>query len=88
MRRKPTAEEVAEKLAGIQKMPVCEDCDVLRGANVCAARYFGKQKAMLFQKNLGDILTTHVDLGCQPCHADQVMKLMQKDRLAAIAAIL
>ena len=87
MKKKPTAEEVAEKLAGIQKIPVCEDCDVLRGANICAAKHFGRGKAVVFDQNLRGMLTTHVDLGCQPCHVDRVMKLLSKDRLAAIAAM-
>jgi hypothetical protein len=51
-------------------------------------KHFGKEHEMLFRKNLSNMLTTHVDLGCQPCHADKVMKLLNKDRLAAVAAIL
>jgi len=39
--RKPTAEKVAEQLAEIHRMPVCEDCEVLRGANLYAKKHFG-----------------------------------------------
>ncbi len=85
---KPSAEKVAEMLAEIQKMPICEDCDVLRGANLFAAKQFGQKKATLFDKNLDSIMTTHVDLGCNPCPVDEIMKLFRKNRLAAIAAIL
>lgn len=88
MGRKRTAEEIAARLAEVQKIPICEDCDVLRGGYLCAMRHFGKEYEILFRKNLGNMLTTHVDLGCQPCHADKVMKLLNKDRLAAVAAIL
>jgi len=85
---KPSAEKVAEMLAEIQKMPICDDCDVLRGANLFVAKQFGQKKAALFDKNLDSIMTTHVDLGCNPCPVDEIMKLFRKNRLAAIAAIL
>lgn len=85
---KPAAEEVAARLAEIQQIPTCEDCEVLRGANLYAIKYFGKKKASLFEGNLTGILTTHVDLDCQECPVDKVMKLFRKDRFAAIAAMI
>jgi hypothetical protein len=87
MMKKLSAEEFAAKLAEIQKLSVCEDCDVLRGANLCAIKHYGSGKGGLFQKNLTELLTTHVDLGCNPCPVDRLMKSLSKDRLAAVAAI-
>jgi len=85
--KKPTAEEFANLLAEIQNIPVCEECDVLRGANLCAIKHFGPKKSALFQQNLRTMLTTHVDLGCEPCPVDKLMKKLRKDRFAAIAAM-
>lgn len=87
MGRKPTAEKLAAKLAEIHKIPVCEDCEVLRGANLYAIKHYGSGKAPIFEKNLSDIVTTHVDLGCKSCPVDDVMKLLRTDRFAAIAAM-
>lgn len=87
VRKKPNAEQFAAALAQLQKTPVCEDCDVLRGANLCAIKHFGEKAAPLFRKNLAGILTTHVDLGCSPCAVDELMKSLSKDRFAAIAAM-
>lgn len=87
MLKKMSAEEFAAKLAEIQKLSVCEDCDVLRGANLCAMEHFGTGKRGLFQRNLADLLTTHVDLGCNPCPVDRLMKTLSKDRFSAVAAI-
>lgn len=87
MLRNLSAEEFAARLAEIQKLSVCEDCDVLRGANLCAMKYFGSGKSGLFQKNLIDLMTTHVDLGCDPCPVDRLMKALSKDRFSAVAAI-
>lgn len=87
MSKKPSAEEVAVRLAEIHQIPICEGCDVLRGANICAARYFGHKKAAPFNDNLKKMLTTHVDLGCKPCPVDEVLKPLRKDRFAAIAAM-
>lgn len=84
---KPVAREVARMLAEIGKIPICSDCDVLRGANIFAQKRFGAESEALFQNNLENILTTHVDLGCRPCPVDEVMKLFRKNRLAAIAAM-
>jgi len=85
--KKPSAQKVAEKLAEIQKVPVCEDCEVLRGANICAMKHFGTTRAVLFEKNLSAIVTTHVDLGCKACPVDDIMKLLRKDRFSAVAAL-
>ena len=74
-------------LAEIQKLPVCEDCEVLRGANLFASKRYGQKNYHLFDKNLKAIMTTHVDLGCKPCPVDDVMKSFRKDRLAAVAAL-
>ena len=87
MGRKPSAEKMAERLADIHKIPVCEDCEVLRGANLFAIKHFGPGKAARFERNLSDIITTHVDLGCKACPVDDFMKLLRKDRLAAVAAM-
>ena len=87
MSKKPAPEEVARMLAEIGKIPICADCDVLRGANIFAQKHFGPKTDSLFQKNLNHILTTHVDLGCKPCPVDEVMRLFRKNRLAAIAAM-
>jgi hypothetical protein len=85
--RKPIAEKVAAQLAEIHRMPVCEDCEVLRGANLYAKKRFGHKYAAMFDENLSRIITTHVDLGCKDCPVDDVMKSLRKDRLAAIAAM-
>jgi hypothetical protein len=85
--RKPLAEKVAAQLAEIHRMPVCEDCEVLRGANLYAQKHFGSKYAPLFKENLSRIITTHVDLGCKSCPIDDVMKSLRKDRFAAIAAM-
>ena len=87
MGKKPSAEAVARRLAEIHRMPVCEDCEVLRGANLYAQKHFGAKYAPLFAKNLSRIVTTHVDLGCKACPIDDVMKSLRKDRFAAIAAM-
>jgi len=87
MGRKPSAERMAARLADIYRMPVCEDCEVLRGANLYAIKHYGKEHGALFQKNLSLIITTHVDLGCKKCPVDSAMKLLRKDRMAAIAAM-
>ncbi len=87
MGRKPIAEKVAARLAEIHRMPVCEDCEVLRGANLYAKKHFAQKYASLFDANLSRILTTHVDLGCKTCPIDDVMKSLRKDRFAAIAAM-
>ena len=87
MRRRPTAETVAAELAEIQKIPVCEDCEVLRGANLFARKHFGPKKGVLFNANLSSIITAHVELGCKQCPVDDVMKKLRKDRYAAIAAM-
>ena len=87
MGKRPSARKLAASLAEIQKMPVCEDCEVLRGANLYAKKHFGAAGAGLFEKNLSDIMTTHVDLGCKACPVDDIMKLLRKDRFAAIAAL-
>lgn len=87
MSKRLTARDVASRLAEVQRIPVCEDCEVLRGANLFAVKHFGPKGAALFQDNLTRIVTTHVDLGCKSCPVDQVMKLLSKDRLAAIAAM-
>lgn len=87
MPKKPAVNEVARMLEEIGKIPICSDCDVLRGANIFAQKYYGSKGEKLFQNNLDRILTTHVDLGCQPCPVDEVMKLFRKNRLAAIAAM-
>ena len=85
--RKPSAAEVAQRLSEIQCIPLCEDCELLRGANLLAQKHFGKKHEMLFAANLAGILTTHVDLNCADCPVDQVMKSLRKDRFAAIAAM-
>lgn len=87
MGRKPTAEKVAEQLAEIHRMPVCEDCEVLRGANLYAKKHFGHKHASRFEENLSRIITAHVDLGCKTCPVEEVMKSLRKDRFAAIAAM-
>lgn len=87
MGKKPTAQAMAAKLAEVQRMPVCEDCEVLRGANLYAIKHFGQKKAAPFKENLSRIITTHVDLGCKSCPVDDAMKLVRKDRFAAIAAM-
>jgi hypothetical protein len=87
MGRKPTPEKVAAALAEIHRIPVCEDCEVLRGANLYAKKHFPKKHSHLFDRNLSAILTTHVDLGCKACPVDDVMKLLRRDRFAAIAAM-
>lgn len=87
MGRKPLAEKVAGQLAEIHRMPVCEDCEVLRGANLYAQKHFGRKYVPLFEENLSRIITTHVDLGCKSCPIDDVMKSLRKDRFAAIAAM-
>jgi len=86
--RKPSPKKLAAKLAEIQKIPVCEDCEVLRGANLYGIKKFGPSYAPLFEDNLNRIMTTHVDLGCKTCPVDDVMKSLRKDRFAAIAAML
>lgn len=87
MGRKPSARKMAEILAEIKRVPVCEDCEVLRGANLYAKKHYGTVGADLFDQNLSDIVTTHVDLGCKACPVDDIMKLLRKDRFAAIAAL-
>jgi len=79
MGRKPSARKMAEILAEIKRVPVCEDCEVLRGANLYAKKHYGTVGA--------DLFTTHVDLGCKACPVDDIMKLLRKDRFAAIAAL-
>jgi hypothetical protein len=88
MGKKPSAQKMAVELNEIQKIPVCEDCEVLRGANIFAIKYFGKSKASSFEENLSRIMTTHVDLGCKACPVDDVLKSIRKDRFAAVAAML
>ncbi len=88
MVRKFTATEAAAKLAEIQNMPVCEECDVVREANMHARKNYGRENAGLFDANLKSILTTHVDLGCKPCPVDGLMKSFRKKRIAAMAAML
>jgi len=85
--RQPSAVQMAARLAEIHKIPVCEDCEVLRGANLYGIKHFGPKHTPAFQENLSEIITTHVDLGCKDCPVDAVMKLLRKDRLAAIAAM-
>jgi hypothetical protein len=85
--KKPSAQKLATNLAEIQKIPVCEDCEVLRGANLYAAKYYGSKEAALFENNLLQIMTTHVDLGCKVCPVDDIMKMLRKDRSTAIAAM-
>ncbi len=87
MGTKPTPGKVAAALAEIHRIPVCEDCEVIRGANLCAKKYFARKYSGLFDRNLSEILTTHVDLGCKSCPVDDVMKLLRKDRFAAVAAM-
>jgi len=87
MGKKSAPEKVAAALAEIHRIPVCEDCEVLRGANLYAKKHFPTKFAELFDRNLSDIVTTHVDLGCKACPVDDVMKLLRKDRFAAIAAM-
>jgi hypothetical protein len=87
MGKKPSARKTAESLADIQKVPVCEDCEVLRGANLYALKFFGSKKAGIFEENLSKIMTTHVDLGCISCPVDDIMKLFSKDRVAATMAM-
>lgn len=87
MRSKTSAQEVAESLAKLHRVPICEGCDVLRGANICAAKHFGEKHRVLFDRNLKNMLTTHVDLGCKPCPVDELLKSLRKDRFAAIAAM-
>lgn len=87
VRRRVSARNLAAKLAEINKIPVCEDCEVLRGANLYGIKHFGPKRAGLFEENLSQILTTHVDLGCKVCPVDDIMKLLSKDRLAAVAAM-
>lgn len=87
MGKKPSPDAVAAALAEIHRIPVCEDCEVLRGANLYAKKHFPKKYSELFDRNLSEILTTHVDLGCKDCPVDTVMKLLRKDRFAAIAAM-
>lgn len=84
---KPAAREVARRLADIRRMPNCEDCEVLRGANLCALKHFSDRHAPMFKKNLASIITTHVNLECRECPVDDVMKMLKKDRLAAVAAM-
>ena len=87
MGKRPSARKTAESLADIQKMPVCEDCEVLRGANLFARKYFGSKRAGMFEDNLSKIMTTHVALGCVACPVDDIMKLFSKDRVAATMAM-
>lgn len=84
---KPSARKLAVRLAEIQNIPVCEECETLRGANLFARKYFGDKKAHHFEENLSHIITTHVDLGCKACPVDDVLKLIRRDRFAAIAAM-
>ncbi|MCP4567388.1 MAG: hypothetical protein GY841_07400 [FCB group bacterium] len=88
MLRKLTAQQAATRLAEIHKIPICEDCDVLRGANIYARKRYGMKYAGLFENNLKSIITTHVDLGCQPCPVDELMHSFRRDRLASLAAML
>jgi hypothetical protein len=88
LRGKPKAIEIAKRLEEIHQNLICEGCEVLRGANLFAVKHFGKKKSGLFDENLSKILTTHVDLGCSDCPVEEVMKLLSKDRLAAVAAML
>ena len=83
----PSAADVAHNLAQIQRIPNCEDCELLRGANLLAAQVFGKKHTELFDRNLAGIMTTHVDLNCKNCPVDDIVKKIRKDRLAAIAAL-
>ncbi|MCK5125155.1 MAG: hypothetical protein KAR42_02770 [candidate division Zixibacteria bacterium] len=83
----PSAIDIAENLAQIQRIPNCEDCELLRGANLLAAKVFGKKHTELFNRNLAGIITTHVDLNCKECPVDEIVKKIRKDRLAAIAAL-
>ena len=87
MGKKPSAQKLAAGLGEIRKIPVCEDCEVLRGANLFGIKYFGDSDAALFQNNLTQIMTTHVDLGCKACPVDDVLKTVSKDRFAAISAM-
>jgi hypothetical protein len=87
MGKNVSAPQMAEQLAGIHKIPVCEDCEVLRGANLFAIKHFGPGHAALFETNLRQIVTTHVDLGCKSCPVEDLMKMLRKDRLTAIAAM-
>ncbi|MEZ5358543.1 MAG: hypothetical protein R3F48_06890 [Candidatus Zixiibacteriota bacterium] len=84
---KTSAGEIAESLRVIGRVPNCEDCELLRGANLLAKSYFGDKHANLFDKNIASIITTHVDLNCRECPVEQVMKKLKKDRFAAIAAM-
>lgn len=84
---KTSASEIAESLRVIGRVPNCEDCELLLGANLLAKQYFGKKHADLFEKNISAIITTHVDLNCKECPVEQVMKKLKKDRFAAIAAM-
>ncbi len=84
---KPKANDIASTLSGLNRIPNCEDCELLLGANMLARRFFGKKYSALFDKNIASILTTHVDLNCVNCPVEQVMKKLKKDRLAAVAAI-
>ena len=87
MSRNLSAREAAAGLAEIQTIPNCEDCDVLRGANLFARKRYGPGNTALFDNNLNVIITKHVDLGCKPCPVEELMKSFRKDRLAAIAAM-
>lgn len=87
MGRKVSAQHMAEQLAEIYKIPVCEDCEVLRGANLFAIKHYGPGHAAMFDDNLKQIVTTHVDLGCKSCPVEDLMKMLRKDRLTAIAAM-
>ncbi len=87
MFKKPKAEKLAGLLAQNLKVPVCEDCDILRAANLAAIDYYGPKKSELFENNLSGMITTHVDLGCHPCPVEDILKMIKKDRLAAIAAL-
>ena len=87
MSNKPKAKKLAGLLAENLKVPVCEDCDVLRAANLAAIDFYGPKKTQLFEKNLSGMITTHVDLGCKPCPVEDILKMIKKDRLAAIAAL-
>lgn len=85
--KRPKAKKLAELLAENLKVPVCEDCDILRAANLAAIDYYGPKKSELFENNLSGMITTHVDLGCRPCPVEDILKMIKKDRMAAIAAM-
>lgn len=88
LRRKPAAKEIAAMLANVRKVPNCEDCDVLRGANLLAREQYSRKYASLFDENLSSIITTHVNLNCEECPVDDILKRFRRDRSAAVAALI